>query len=138
MEEKEERISDLEGSLSQLKKEAEDMTQLLEGVQNDKTALSRALTQNKDLKQQLVELQNGFVKMVGSCHGSLMKSDREEILCKCTNPTSGLCEWVDQCGRDLLYQGSLKICLCGKSVHKYINSAVRLCINCTGEAKIYV
>ena len=65
MEEKEERISDLEGSLSQLKKEAEDMTQLLEGVQNDKTALSRALTQNKDLKQQLVELQNGFVKMVG-------------------------------------------------------------------------
>ena len=66
MEEKEERISDLEGSLSQLKKEAEDMTQLLEGVQNDKTALSRALTQNKDLKQQLVELQNGFVKMVGS------------------------------------------------------------------------
>ena len=66
MEEKEERISDLEGSLSQLKKEAEDMTQLLEGVQNDKTALSRALTQNKDLKQQLVELQNGFVKMVGT------------------------------------------------------------------------
>ena len=66
MEEKEERISDLEGSLSQLKKEAEDMTQLLDGVQNDKTALSRALTQNKDLKQQLVELQNGFVKMVGT------------------------------------------------------------------------
>lgn len=64
MEEKEERISDLEGSLSQLKREAADASQLLEGVQNDKTALSRALTQNRDLKQQLVELQNGFVKMV--------------------------------------------------------------------------
>lgn len=64
MEEKEERISDLEGSLSQLRREAADASQLLEGVQNDKTALSRALTQNRDLKQQLVELQNGFVKMV--------------------------------------------------------------------------
>lgn len=64
MEEKEERISDLEGSLSQLRREAADANQLLEGVQNDKTALSHALTQNRDLKQQLVELQNGFVKMV--------------------------------------------------------------------------
>jgi DNA repair ATPase RecN len=64
LEEKEERISDLEGSMSQLKKEAEDTCQLLEEVQNDKTALSRAMAQNKDLKQQLVELQSGFVKMV--------------------------------------------------------------------------
>lgn len=43
---------------------AGDKAELLENIQSDKTALSRALTQNKDLKQQLAELQNGFVKMV--------------------------------------------------------------------------
>ena len=41
-----------------------DKAELLENIQSDKTALSRALTQNKDLKTQLAELQNGFVKMV--------------------------------------------------------------------------
>lgn len=76
MEEKEERISDLEGSLSQLRREAADASQLLEGVQNDKTALSRALTQNRDLKQQLVELQNGFVKMVS---GRLISYSNHDI-----------------------------------------------------------
>ena len=41
-----------------------DQAQLLESVQSDRTALSRALTQNKELKAQLSELQAGFVKMV--------------------------------------------------------------------------
>ena len=41
-----------------------DKAELLENIQSDKTALSRALTQNKDLKTQLAELQNGFVKLV--------------------------------------------------------------------------
>ncbi|XP_048774696.2 golgin subfamily A member 2-like isoform X2 [Ostrea edulis] len=87
LEEKEERISDLEGSLSQLKKEAEDTYQLLEGVQNDKTALSRALAQNKDLKQQLVELQNGFVKMSNDNMELMTKVQSEqhssrELLCR--------------------------------------------------------
>lgn len=56
---------DLETVVSDLKEESSNKAQLLENIQSDKTALSRALTQNKDLKQQLAELQNGFVKMVG-------------------------------------------------------------------------
>ena len=43
-----------------------DKAELLENIQSDKTALSRALTQNRDLKTQLAELQNGFVKMVST------------------------------------------------------------------------
>lgn len=87
MEEKEVRISDLEGSLSQLRREAADASQLLEGVQNDKTALSRALTQNRDLKQQLVELQNGFVKMSNDNMELMTKVQSEqhssrELLCR--------------------------------------------------------
>ena len=56
---------ELETKLEDLGDLAGDKAELLEGIQSDKTALSRALTQNKDLKQQLAELQNGFVKMVG-------------------------------------------------------------------------
>ena len=41
-----------------------DKDRLLEVIQGDKTALSRAIAQNKELKNQLAELQNSFVKMV--------------------------------------------------------------------------
>jgi len=41
-----------------------DKDRLLEVMQSDKTALSRAVAQNKELKNQLAELQNSFVKMV--------------------------------------------------------------------------
>ena len=64
LEEKEDRITQLEDILSEAIQENGDKAQLLESIQSNKTALSRALTQNKDLKQQLGELQNGFVKMV--------------------------------------------------------------------------
>lgn len=64
LEEKEEKISLLERSLEELGDQADDKAQLLESIQSDKTALSRALTQNKELKIQLAELQNVFVKMV--------------------------------------------------------------------------
>lgn len=37
---------------------------MLEDVQSDKATISRALTQNRTLKDQLAELQNGFVKLV--------------------------------------------------------------------------
>jgi len=43
-----------------------DKDRLLEVMQGDKTALSRAIAQNKELKNQLAELQNSFVKMVCS------------------------------------------------------------------------
>lgn len=39
---------------------------MLEDVQSDKATLSRALSQNRTLKDQLAELQNGFVKLVRS------------------------------------------------------------------------
>lgn len=37
---------------------------LLETIQEDKATISRALAQNKQLKEQLAELQDGFVKLV--------------------------------------------------------------------------
>lgn len=57
-------MSGLQQRVENLGEEAGDKAQLLENVQSDKTALSRAITQNKELKFQLAELQNGFVKMV--------------------------------------------------------------------------
>ncbi|KAL5011292.1 hypothetical protein ScPMuIL_009843 [Solemya velum] len=63
LEEREHRLLELENTVSRLGDEAGDKEQLLENIQSDKTALSRALAQNKDLKTQLAELQNGFVKM---------------------------------------------------------------------------
>jgi len=64
LEERESRLSELEARLDEMEDVAGDKAELLENIQSDKTALSRALTQNRDLKQQLAELQNGFVKMV--------------------------------------------------------------------------
>lgn len=49
-----------------------DHAALLDSMQADKTALSRATAQNRELKHQLEELQNGFVKMVSSFHVTLM------------------------------------------------------------------
>ncbi|GFO02133.1 golgin subfamily a member 2 [Plakobranchus ocellatus] len=63
LEEKEDRISLLERSVEEMGQREGDQAQLLESVQSDRTALSRALTQNKELKSQLSELQAGFVKM---------------------------------------------------------------------------
>ena len=66
LEEKENHIVELEGQVQEMGELQGDKAELLENIQSDKTALSRALTQNKDLKTQLAELQNGFVKLVGS------------------------------------------------------------------------
>ncbi|KAH9500271.1 hypothetical protein Btru_073590 [Bulinus truncatus] len=63
LEEKEEKISSLERSVEEMGEQTGDRAHLLETIQSDKTALSRALTQNKELKSQLAELQLGFVKM---------------------------------------------------------------------------
>ena len=65
LEEKEDHIVELEGQVAEMGELQGDKAELLENIQSDKTALSRALTQNKDLKTQLAELQNGFVKLVG-------------------------------------------------------------------------
>ena len=65
LEEKENHIVELESQVQEMGELQGDKAELLENIQSDKTALSRALTQNKDLKIQLAELQNGFVKLVG-------------------------------------------------------------------------
>lgn len=54
----------LELAVEQAADAAVDKEKLLEIMQGDKTALSRAMAQNKELKNQLAELQNSFVKMV--------------------------------------------------------------------------
>ena len=41
-----------------------DRETLLQTMHDDKTTLSRAMAQNKQLKEQLIELQDGFVRMV--------------------------------------------------------------------------
>ena len=65
--EREERLQEAELTLQRLGDEQVDKDALLDSMQSDKTALSRAMAQNRELKQQLAELQNGFVKMVSSC-----------------------------------------------------------------------
>ena len=75
LEEKEDRITQLEDRLSEISKEDGDKAQLLETVQSNKTALSRALSQNKELKHQLAELQNGFVKMVSTVDSRYLEFD---------------------------------------------------------------
>ncbi|EAW87765.1 golgi autoantigen, golgin subfamily a, 2, isoform CRA_d [Homo sapiens] len=44
-------------------RQAEARRQILETMQNDRTTISRALSQNRELKEQLAELQSGFVKL---------------------------------------------------------------------------
>ncbi|XP_018588402.2 golgin subfamily A member 2 isoform X3 [Scleropages formosus] len=61
--EQEARLLELEREAERRAEEVEDRRRILEDVQSDKATLSRALTQNRELKEQLAELQNGFVKL---------------------------------------------------------------------------
>ncbi|XP_026153136.1 golgin subfamily A member 2 isoform X2 [Mastacembelus armatus] len=61
--EQETRLGELERQVEGQTQEAEDRRRMLEDVQSDKATISRALTQNRTLKDQLAELQNGFVKL---------------------------------------------------------------------------
>ncbi|XP_047228905.1 golgin subfamily A member 2 isoform X2 [Girardinichthys multiradiatus] len=61
--EQETRLGDLERQVDSQAQEEEDRRRMLEDVQSDKATISRALTQNRTLKDQLAELQNGFVKL---------------------------------------------------------------------------
>ena len=62
--EKETRLGEMERQVESRTQEGEDRRRMLEDVQSDKATISRALTQNRTLKDQLAELQNGFVKLV--------------------------------------------------------------------------
>ncbi|XP_047426168.1 golgin subfamily A member 2 isoform X2 [Mugil cephalus] len=61
--EQEARLGELERQVESQTQEADDRRRMLEDVQSDKATISRALTQNRTLKDQLAELQNGFVKL---------------------------------------------------------------------------
>ncbi|XP_034751526.1 golgin subfamily A member 2 isoform X2 [Etheostoma cragini] len=61
--EQETRLGEMERQLERQVQEEGDRRRMLEDVQSDKATISRALTQNRALKDQLAELQNGFVKL---------------------------------------------------------------------------
>ncbi|XP_069571376.1 golgin subfamily A member 2 isoform X2 [Brachyistius frenatus] len=61
--EQESRLGEFERQVASRAEEADDRRRMLEDVQSDKATISRALTQNRALKDQLAELQNGFVKL---------------------------------------------------------------------------
>nr|XP_015291888.1 PREDICTED: golgin subfamily A member 2 isoform X4 [Macaca fascicularis] len=61
--EQEERLLELERAAELWGEQAEARRQILETMQNDRTTISRALSQNRELKEQLAELQSGFVKL---------------------------------------------------------------------------
>ncbi|KAK4293527.1 hypothetical protein Pmani_033785 [Petrolisthes manimaculis] len=56
-------VEELEVELERNKTEEVDTGKLLEAMQSDKVAAARALTQNRQLKEQLEELQSGFIIM---------------------------------------------------------------------------
>ncbi len=64
VQEQEVRMEELERQAERSAEDTQDRLQILEDVQSDKATISRALAQNRDLKNQLAELQNGFVKLV--------------------------------------------------------------------------
>lgn len=66
VQEQEARLEELERQAERAAEEAQDRLRILEDVQSDKATISRALAQNRDLKDQLAEFQNGFVKLVSS------------------------------------------------------------------------
>lgn len=68
--EQEERLLELEKAVQRYNEESVDRQQILENMQSDKATISRALSQNRELKEQLAELQNGFVKLVCLFHAS--------------------------------------------------------------------
>nr|CAB3250168.1 golgin subfamily A member 2-like [Phallusia mammillata] len=62
-EEQELQLIELNETLSNTNVSAEEHARLLEQSQNDKSTISRALLQNKQLKQQLEEMHDGFIKL---------------------------------------------------------------------------
>ncbi|XP_032721855.1 golgin subfamily A member 2 isoform X1 [Lontra canadensis] len=61
--EQEQRLLELERAAECWGDQAEERKRILETMQSDRTTISRALSQNRELKEQLAELQDGFVKL---------------------------------------------------------------------------
>ena len=73
-EEQEKQLSELNRNVTDAAVSADEHSKLLEQSQNDKATISRALTQNKMLKQQLEEMQNEFVKLVSRLKVGMVSS----------------------------------------------------------------
>ncbi|XP_023242694.1 golgin subfamily A member 2-like [Centruroides sculpturatus] len=82
IEEKEIRIEELENSLRRIEENQIDKEKLLDTMQSDKIAASRAVAQNCELKKQLEELHTGFVKMSHDKLELTEKLDREHHITK--------------------------------------------------------
>ncbi|XP_051956615.1 golgin subfamily A member 2-like isoform X2 [Xyrauchen texanus] len=63
VQEQEMRLEELERLAERASEDTQDRLRILEDVQSDKATISRALAQNRELKDQLAEFQNGFVKL---------------------------------------------------------------------------
>ncbi|XP_006154089.1 golgin subfamily A member 2 isoform X4 [Tupaia chinensis] len=61
--EQEHRLQELERAAELWGEQAEERKKILESMQSDRTTISRALSQNRELKEQLAELQNSFVRL---------------------------------------------------------------------------
>ncbi|XP_008058834.1 golgin subfamily A member 2 [Carlito syrichta] len=61
--EQEERLLELERAAERWDEQEKQHRQVLETIQSDRTTISRALSQNRLLKEQLAELQSGFIRM---------------------------------------------------------------------------
>lgn len=86
--EQEQRLLELERAAECWGEQAEERKQILETMQNDRTTISRALSQNRELKEQLAELQNGFVRLVRGPSSPAMSSGVGQAG---LSPSSGLC-----------------------------------------------
>lgn len=64
--EKEAKLSEFESELERLRTERPDTSNILATIESDKVAASRAMAQNQDLRQQLEEMQNAYVQVVGA------------------------------------------------------------------------
>lgn len=63
LQEKESRIYELQNTIESTNTSAVEQGKLLEEARNDKSTISRVLVQNKQLKVQLQEIQEGFIRM---------------------------------------------------------------------------
>lgn len=64
LQEKENKLAELEASLDRLRCETPNTTGILATIESDKVAASRAVAQNQALKQQLDEIQKAYVQVV--------------------------------------------------------------------------
>ncbi|CAF0985360.1 unnamed protein product, partial [Didymodactylos carnosus] len=80
--ERDEKIAKLESTIDKTSENVVDHGKLLETMQSDKMALSRAMAQNKQLKEQFEELQEGFIKLSNDNMNLTNRIQAEEHLTK--------------------------------------------------------